>query len=119
MNGNGLWGPIWGYLALDSTMTVVGAVFDHQGETPGLGAEIATDKFANLFVGKKMDEHPIILIKNPEMSSDYVVDTLSGATMTCNGVNDMLIKAYNQYSDLFFMCENSQDTTTLTMEEEL
>ncbi|MBP5327523.1 MAG: FMN-binding protein [Bacteroidales bacterium] len=118
MNGNGLWGPIWGYLALDSTMTVVGAVFDHQGETPGLGAEIATDKFANLFVGKKMDEHPIILIKNPEMSSDYVVDALSGATMTCNGVNDMLIKAYNQYSDLFFMCENSQDTTTLTMEEE-
>ena len=46
LKGTGLWGPIWGYLALDSTSTVVGAVFDHKGETPGLGGEIATDKFA-------------------------------------------------------------------------
>ena len=34
LKGNGLWGPIWGYMALDHNGTVLGAVFDHQGETP-------------------------------------------------------------------------------------
>ena len=61
LKGTGLWGPIWGYMALDSTSTVVGAVFDHKGETPGLGGEISTDKFAQRFIGKKMDLQPIHL----------------------------------------------------------
>ena len=46
MTGNGLWGPIWGYIGLSSDFqTVVGAVFDHKSETPGLGAEITTEGF--------------------------------------------------------------------------
>ena len=51
--GAGLWGPIWGYLALESDKnTIYGAYFSHKGETPGLGAEISTPKFQSQFVGK-------------------------------------------------------------------
>ena len=100
MRGTGLWGPIWGYLALDSTSTVVGAVFDHKGETPGLGGEIATDKFAARFIGKKMDTQAIHLAKNADHSNPYEVDAISGGTMTSNGVTAMLEKAYEDYKGL-------------------
>lgn len=100
MNGTGLWGPIWGYLALDSTCTVSGAVFDHKGETPGLGGEIATDKFAQRFIGKKMDSQPIRLKKNADKDNAYEVDAISGGTMTSNGVTAMLAEAYEDYSNL-------------------
>ena len=100
MNGTGLWGPIWGYLALDNTSTVVGAVFDHKGETPGLGGEIATDKFAQRFKGKKMDTQAIHLKKNADKNNPYEVDAISGGTMTSNGVTAMLEKAYNNYNKL-------------------
>ena len=102
LKGNGLWGPIWGYIALadDSFSTVVGAVFDHQGETPGLGAEIATDKFAKQFIGKRMELYPIKLTKNADKDNPYQVDAISGGTMTSNGVSDMLEKAWNDYEFL-------------------
>ena len=100
LKGNGLWGPIWGYLALDCSGNVVGAVFDHEGETPGLGAEIATDNFAKRFIGKEMAEHPIYLTKNADKDNPYQVDAISGGTMTSNGVTAMLEKAYNDYSSL-------------------
>ena len=100
LHGTGLWGPIWGYLALDGNGTVVGAVFDHKGETPGLGGEIATDKFAQRFIGKKMDTQAIHLAKNADHSNPYEVDAISGGTMTSNGVTAMLAKAYDDYSKL-------------------
>ena len=100
LHGTGLWGPIWGYLALDSTSTVIGAVFDHKGETPGLGGEIATDKFAERFIGKKMDTQPIHLAKTADKNNPYEVDAISGGTMTSNGVTAMLQKAYEDYSKM-------------------
>jgi len=100
LHGTGLWGPIWGYLALDCSGNVVGAVFDHKGETPGLGGEIASDKFAQRFIGKMMDEHPIYLTKNADKDNPYQVDAISGGTMTSNGVTAMLEKAYEDYSNL-------------------
>lgn len=100
MRGTGLWGPIWGYLALDGESTVVGAVFDHKGETPGLGGEIATDKFAARFIGKRMDTQAIHLTKNADHSNPYEVDAISGGTMTSNGVTAMLQKAYENYKGL-------------------
>lgn len=109
LKGNGLWGPIWGYMALDHNGTVLGAVFDHQGETPGLGAEIATDKFANRFIGKQMDEHPIVLKKNADKNNTYEVDAISGSTMTCNGVTEMLEKAFNQYRTITFSESKTED----------
>lgn len=108
LKGTGLWGPIWGYLALDQTSTVVGAVFDHKGETPGLGGEIATDKFAQRFIGKKMDSQAIHLKKNADKSNPYEVDAISGGTMTSNGVTAMLAKAFNDYQNL--NTQNTQNT---------
>ena len=108
MHGNGLWGPIWGYMALDSNMTVIGAVFDHKGETPGLGGEIATDKFASRFVGKSMRRQPIQLKKNADKSSPYEVDAISGGTMTSNGVTKMLEETYKQYFTLLFGCHDEK-----------
>ena len=100
MHGRGLWGPIWGYMALDGDGTVTGAVFDHKGETPGLGGEISTDKFAARFVGKSMKERPIRLKKNADKTSAYEVDAISGGTMTSNGVTAMLDSTYKLYFDL-------------------
>ena len=119
MRGTGLWGPIWGYLALDSTSTVVGAVFDHKGETPGLGGEIATDKFAARFIGKRMDTQAIHLAKNADHSNPYEVDAISGGTMTSNGVTAMLAKAYDDYSKLSSSSSISSTTsdTSNTREE--
>ena len=112
LKGTGLWGPIWGYLALDQTSTVVGAVFDHKGETPGLGGEIATDKFASRFIGKKMDTQAIHLAKNADRSNPYEVDAISGGTMTSNGVTAMLAKAFNDYQNL-----NTQNTTSVPINQ--
>jgi Na+-transporting NADH:ubiquinone oxidoreductase subunit C len=100
LHGTGLWGPIWGYLALDGNGKVVGAVFDHKGETPGLGGEIATDKFAQRFVGKSMGEHPIYLTKNADKDNPYQVDAISGGTMTSNGVTQMLEEGYDDYKKI-------------------
>ncbi len=108
MKGTGLWGPIWGYMALDSEMTVVGAVFDHKGETPGLGGEISTDKFAQRFIGKRMDVEPIHLKKNADKSNPYEVDAISGGTMTSNGVTEMLAGTYEKYGCLKASFEDSR-----------
>ena len=118
MRGTGLWGPIWGYLALDSTSTVVGAVFDHKGETPGLGGEIATDKFAARFIGKKMDTQAIHLAKNADHSNPYEVDAISGGTMTSNGVTAMLAKAYKDYSNLTSTTSPTSLTSSTSTREE-
>ena len=100
LRGMGLWGPIWGYMALDPEGNVLGAVFDHKGETPGLGGEISTDKFAARFVGKKMDTQPIQLKKHADKEDKYQVDAISGGTMTSNGVTAMLQSAFDDYASL-------------------
>lgn len=106
MRGVGLWGPIWGYIAFDSEWKVIGAVFDHKGETPGLGGEIATEEFASRFIGKKIVDDdfnfiPIILKKNADKSSPYEIDAISGGTMTSNGVTEMLRNCLSKYSECF------------------
>ncbi len=108
LDGNGLWGKIWGYIAFDKEFNVVGAVFDHASETPGLGAEIATDWFANQFKDNKTiidngEIRPIQLVKkaNRDASSRYEVDAISGGTMTSNGVNEMLTYCLTEkYADV-------------------
>ena len=96
MTGNGLWGGIWGYIALnDDCNTIYGVYFSHASETPGLGAEIAGDKFQGRFPGKKVySEEGLVALtvakggaKASEVSG---VDAISGATITCNGVDGML-----------------------------
>jgi len=106
MRGKGLWGPVWGYLALESDgNTVVGATFDHKSETPGLGAEITTPMFTDQFPGKKISEagmfKSISVVKAGTSAGDYAVDGISGGTITSNGVNDMLSDCLTPYAQYF------------------
>ncbi len=101
--GMGLWGPIWGYIALNADkQTIFGAYFDHQGETAGLGAEIKDSKtWQAKFVDKKVtDGESIILgVKKAADNPDPVceVDGVTGATLTMNGVNQMLKEGLANY----------------------
>jgi Na+-transporting NADH:ubiquinone oxidoreductase subunit C len=109
--GPGLWGPMYGYLALEPDLnTVKGITFYSHIETPGLGAEISADWFQNNFVGKKvLDESgKLVSIKvikgkvEPGMAAiEHKVDGISGATMTANGVTNLLIKDLNTYEPYF------------------
>lgn len=115
VSGTGLWGPIWGYVALKEDLnTVEGAVFDHKGETPGLGAEISQSPFQQQFVGKKIFEGArfmsITLTKGEGSSAgnDYAVDAVSGGTLTSNGVRDMLRDCLGAYTPFFEIMRASQ-----------
>ncbi len=95
--GAGLWGPIWGYVALDADKeTIYGTYFAHASETPGLGAEITNrDKFQVPFIGKKAVDAEgnvtISVVKNGKVKDTTVeVDGISGGTITSNGVDAML-----------------------------
>ncbi len=104
MYGAGLWGPIWGYVAIDSDgSTIYGAFFAHQGETPGLGAEIEKPAFSDQFQGKQMWKdgrfRPVTVVKpglRPADGEDYV-DGISGGTITSKGVAAMLDNSLQPY----------------------
>lgn len=107
LSGKGLWGPIWGYLAMSSDWnTISGIILDHQGETPGLGAEIATPAFENQFKGKTIFEGNnlvgISVIKGAGASAgnNHAVDAVSGGTITSQGVEKMIkgnLESYSAY----------------------
>lgn len=100
MTGNGLWGGIWGYLALnDDCNTIYGVYFSHASETPGLGAEIASDKFQARFPGREVyrDGNVALTIVKKVTDETVEVNAISGATITCNGVNDMLQRKLAPY----------------------
>jgi len=104
VRGKGLWGPIWGYISLKSDMnTIYGATFDHQGETPGLGAEISTPPFENMFPGKKIYEGDkfvsIDVVKGGAKPNDpHGVDAISGGTLTSKGLQNMLYDCLGKYN---------------------
>ncbi len=105
--GKGLWGPIWGYVALNEDKnTIYGVFFDHKGETPGLGAEISTLEFQHQFKGKKIfdkngDFISVKTIKGGANNDDiHGVDAISGGTITSNGLTQMLhddLKLYERF----------------------
>ncbi|MGL4520629.1 MAG: Na(+)-translocating NADH-quinone reductase subunit C [Phocaeicola sp.] len=101
--GAGLWGPIWGYVALnEDKATVYGAYFSHKSETPGLGADIATAKFQDQFVGKQVfdnSEVALTVVKNGKVvNGAYEVDGISGGTITSVGVANMLHDCLSVYT---------------------
>ena len=112
--GAGLWGPIWGYIALnDDGKTIYGAYFAHQGETPGLGAEIDKSHFSDQFKGKSLFKDntfkPIAVIKTgqkPINGEDYV-DAISGGTITSKGVQSMLENCLSGYTVFLQNINNS------------
>ena len=110
--GAGLWGPIWGYIAFEKDLkTIVGAYFDHESETAGLGAKIKDDPaFQAEFTGEQADfttSNVFDIVKggspkNPDGSEiiDNKIDAITGATMTSNGLDaaiDTWLAAYAPY----------------------
>lgn len=106
--GAGLWGPIWGYLAIDSDgNTIYGAYFAHQGETPGLGAEIEKTIFSDQFRDKHLfiagDFKSIAVEKKGQKPIDGAeyVDAITGGTITSKGVQTMLSNSLVPYITFF------------------
>ena len=102
--GMGLWGPIWGYIAVNEDgNTVYGAYFNHEGETAGLGSEIKDSKaWQDLFKGKSIygaDGKPVLCVKKTSEIKDRSceVDGVTGATLTSVGVSNMLQEGFAKY----------------------
>lgn len=125
LRGAGLWDAIWGYIALEDDMTTIkGAVFDHKGETAGLGAEITQDWFQDRFVGEKIFNQAGELVginvsktnndPNGLDKDDHEVDAISGATITGDGVTDMISERLAHYTAFF---KNNVAVETPVIEE--
>lgn len=104
--GAGLWGPIWGYVSVDSDgSTIYWAYFGHQGETPGLGAEIEKESFSSRFHGKRLfiDGRflPVAVVKAGQRGTqgEDCVDAISGATITSRGVGAMIDNCLEPYQN--------------------
>jgi Na+-transporting NADH:ubiquinone oxidoreductase subunit C len=104
LRGAGLWGPIWGYIALDDDKnTVFGIYFSHASETPGLGANITDEPFQKQFIGKHIlndrNEFVSIAVMKSGTNTDKQeqVDAISGGTVTSKGVENMLLSNIGQY----------------------
>lgn len=101
--GMGLWGPIWGYISVNADKTIYGAYFNHEGETAGLGAEIKDNKaWQEKFIGKHIfgaDDAVVIAVKKTSeiKNKDAEVDAVTGATLTSNGVSNMLKEGMGKY----------------------
>lgn len=99
VHGYGLWSTMYGFVALEGDAeTVVGLNFYDQAETPGLGGEVVNPVWRALWKGKKIYDEtgsPVIgLIKGgvdlQKAGSEFQVDGLAGATLTSNGVTNLL-----------------------------
>ncbi len=109
VKGAGLWGGLWGYIAIDEDCeTVYGCDFSHESETAGLGDRIGETAFADKFVGKKLfvegnDKVALSVVKKGKqgtLSEENYVDGITGATLTCDGVNAMIQNSINLYLDI-------------------
>ena len=112
LRGSGLWDAIWGYIALkDDRRTLKGAVFDHQAETAGLGAEITQtwfmEQFDNEVLFDQQGEFQGIKLTKTNNDpgntdkSDHQVDAISGATITGDGLSDMITERMQHYLPYF------------------
>jgi len=112
LRGAGLWNAIWGYIALkEDKNTIQGAVFDHVGETAGLGAEITQQWFQDRFIDEKVFDAQGNLVginvlktnndPNDLDKDDHEVDAISGATITGDGVTAMIYERLTHYLPYF------------------
>ena len=103
MVGKGLWGGIWGFVALDDDgQTVFGSYFSHESETAGLGSLIKEQKFQDAFVGKQAysadGNAALKVVKSGAVQdAEHEVDGITGATLTSNGVRDMITEYLSLY----------------------
>lgn len=111
--GSGLWSKLYGYLAVDKLgKNVLGLIFYKQGETPGLGAEIEKEWFVQNFDNKTLfNENKLVGVRvakgsaardpSYKFDSSRLVDGISGATITGNGISDMMVKEPLKYEPFF------------------
>lgn len=103
--GMGLWGPLWGYVSVNADgNTLFGAIFDHQAETAGLGAEITKASFSDQFKGKHLFSPKglvsvAVLKVGQKVDAQDSVDAISGGTITSHGVQDMLLNCLKPYEN--------------------
>ena len=104
VNGKGLWGPIWGYVALEPDLnTISGVFFDHKGETPGLGSEINTRVFQRQFEKLRLFDDGgqfigIMVNKPTEPQIEFhTVDAISGGTITSKGLQETIHESLTYY----------------------
>ncbi|MDO6584128.1 Na(+)-translocating NADH-quinone reductase subunit C [Salipiger sp. 1_MG-2023] len=96
VQGYGLWSTLYGFIALEANGNdIFGLQFYQQGETPGLGAEVDNPRWKALWRGKKLrdddGELQITVAKTtPPAGPEYHVDALAGATLTSNGVDNLV-----------------------------
>ena len=108
VRGNGLWDKIWATVAIkDDFNTIAGISFDHVTETAGLGAEIKDNEgWKNAFIGKELynDEGKYVsvsVVKGGVKKPDHQVDAIAGATITSNGVTEMMDRGLEVYLPYF------------------
>ena len=94
IRGYGLWGTLYGYLSLDSDLNTVRGIeyYDHK-ETPGLGGEVDNPNWKSDWYGKRIyndDGSVALYVTKGASSTDYEIDGISGATLTTNGVSNMI-----------------------------
>ena len=94
IRGYGLWGTLYGYLSLDSDLNTVRGIefYDHK-ETPGLGAEVENQDWKDLWEGKLLygnDGGVQLKVVKGSAKGKYQINGLSGATLTSNGVSNMI-----------------------------
>lgn len=106
LSGKGLWGGIGGYLALDADKnTIYGVNFNHESETPGLGAKIVELPFREQFEGKHIRNAEgavvsvAVLKAGKHADGQEQVDAISGATITSSGVSTMLEVNLEEYKE--------------------
>ncbi len=106
MAGNGLWGPVWGFIAIASDKnTIADVVFDHKSETPGLGAKITDASFTSLFtnspkhiVTKDGIYKGVKVVKGGVKNPEHEINAIAGATITSKGVGKMLEDGFKPYA---------------------
>ena len=94
IRGYGLWGTLYGYLSLDADLNTVKGIeyYDHK-ETPGLGGEADNPVWKSDWNGKKVYDssgNVVLYVTKGPSTEEYEIDGISGATLTSNGVSNMI-----------------------------
>ncbi len=105
LKGRGLWGGLWGYVAVTLDFEkVLGAYFDHESETAGLGALIKEEKFQSQFIDRPVmadGKVALTVVKKGSSEAETQIDGVTGATLTSKGVGEMVLTGIQQYVDAF------------------
>jgi len=116
VRGAGLWGPIWGNVALEPDLnTIRGVTFDHAGETPGLGSQIATPQFQQQFLNKRLFDaaNRFVSIKVEKIGTftpdNHTVDGISGGTITSKALEAMVFNSIEPYQTYFSQKRNKTE----------